>query len=240
MLCGQSYLIRSRLGGIKMTISTQALNITDIHSINASWCEGSEPLVLSDIFDAGKSVVVWKRPNNTLIQGYFSAAFKALGMGVRGVFSMASLKKELAPLLPDSDGKQAVIDDIFLLSDMLTTLFDCDSVGVRLVPLSAAMCPSFHVDNIPVRLVNTYLGEGTQWLPQEVIVSQDAVGVSGSFKKNRLGQYYKESDVHQMRAFDVGLLKGKAWQGHEEFAAVHRSCPVEVDDKRVLLTLDPM
>jgi len=28
-------------------------------------------------------------------------------------------------------GKQAAIGDIYLLSDMLTTLFDCGSVGIR-------------------------------------------------------------------------------------------------------------
>jgi hypothetical protein len=43
-----------------------------------------------------------------------------------------------------------------------------------------------------------------------------------------------------MNAFDVGLLKGKSWQGHEEFAAVHRSCKVIPGTHRVLLTLDPM
>ncbi|HAA98944.1 MAG TPA: DUF1826 domain-containing protein, partial [Alteromonas macleodii] len=31
-----------------------------------------------------------------------------------------------------------------------------------------------------------------------------------------------------------------SWQGHEEFAAVHRSCKVIPGTHRVLLTLDPM
>ena len=168
-------------------------------------------------------------------------------MGIRGVFSLTSLKEEIAKLLPDgrnSAGKQAAIDDIYLLSDMLTTLFDCDSVGVRLVPLSSAMCPSFHVDNIPVRLVNTYLGEGTEWLPKESVVTRQMIGLNDAntqgLTKNRLGQHYRESSVRQMNAFDVGLLKGKSWQGHEEFAAVHRSCKVIPGTHRVLLTLDPM
>ncbi|AWB65499.1 hypothetical protein C2869_03195 [Saccharobesus litoralis] len=43
-----------------------------------------------------------------------------------------------------------------------------------------------------------------------------------------------------MRAFDVGLLKGKAWQQQEHLAAVHRSCHVAQNEKRVLLTIDPM
>jgi hypothetical protein len=126
----------------------------------------------------GISVAVWTRPEVPLVTQYYVDVFKSLGMGIRGVFSITSLKEEIAKLLPDgrnSAGKQAAIDDMYLLSDMLTTLFDCDSVGVRLVPLSSAMCPSFHVDNIPVRLVNTYLSEGTEWQPKESVVTRPLV-----------------------------------------------------------------
>ena len=116
---------------------------------SGSWRSSADAMVLGDIFDKGISVAVWTRPEVPLVTQYYVDVFKSLGMGIRGVFSLTSLKEEIVKLLPDgrnSAGKQAAIDDIYLLSDMLTTLFDCDSVGVRLVPLSSAMCPSFHVD----------------------------------------------------------------------------------------------
>ncbi|WP_334020430.1 DUF1826 domain-containing protein [Alteromonas sp. S015] len=212
-----------------------------------SWRSSADAMVLGDIFEEDISVAVWTRPEAPLVSQYYVDVFKSLGMGLRGVFSLATLKEEIPKQLPDgksSAEKQAAIDDIYLLSDMLTTLFDCESVGVRLVPLSSAMCPSFHVDNIPVRLVNTYLGEGTEWLPKESVVTSPLIDLNGAntqgLTKNRLGQCYQESSVRQMNAFDVGLLKGKSWQGHEEFAAVHRSCKVIPGTHRVLLTLDPM
>ena len=212
-----------------------------------SWRSSADAMVLGDIFESDVSVAVWERPEDPLVSQYYADVFKSLGMGIRGVFSLSSLKEEIAKQLPDgktSEGKLAAINDIYLLSDMLTTLFDCDSVGVRLVPLSSAMCPSFHVDNIPVRLVNTYLGEGTEWLPKESVVTSPVIGLNEAntqgLLKNRLGQRYQESSVKQMNAFDVGLLKGKSWQGHEEFAAVHRSCKVATNAQRALLTLDPM
>ncbi|MBJ2128490.1 DUF1826 domain-containing protein [Alteromonas sp. IB21] len=218
-----------------------------VSEYSSSWRSSADAMVLGDIFEKGISVAVWTRPEEPLISQYYDDVFKSLGLGIRGVFSLTSLKKEIVKLLPDgrnSAGKQAAIDDIYLLSDMLTTLFDCDSVGVRLVPLSSAMCPSFHVDNIPVRLVNTYLGEGTEWLPKESVGTRPMTrlndGNTQGLTKNRLGQHYQVSSVRQMNAFDVGLLKGKSWQGHEEFAAVHRSCKVQPNSKRVLLTLDPM
>ena len=226
----------------------QALQNHDIafeHS--CSWRSSADAMVLGDIVEKGVSVAVWTRPEASLISQYYHEVFRSLGMGIRGVFSLTSLKEEIEKLLPDgssSTGKQAAINDIYLLSDMLTTLFNCESVGVRLVPLSSAMCPSFHVDNIPVRLVNTYLGGGTEWLPVECVVTSPMIGLGEKHNqgllKNRLGQRYLESSVKQMGAFDVGLLKGKSWQGHEDFAAVHRSCKVHPNTQRVLLTLDPM
>lgn len=217
----------------------------DMMLSTCSWSCEANPMVLGQIFEKNKSVAVWQRPVVDEITNYFDAVFKTLGMGIRGVFSIASLQGDMASSLPNGIGKQAVIDDIYLLSDMLTTLFDCEHVGVRLVPLNSAMCPRFHVDNIPVRLVSTYLGSGTQWLPQESASELLPKNTSASPRQSRLGQAHndnsnQEKHIRQMNTFDVGLLKGKAWQGHEDFAAVHRSCAVNQGDKRVLLTLDPM
>ena len=50
----------------------------------------------------------------------------------------------------------------------LTLLFDCDSVGVRLVPLSSAMCPSSCGQ---YSLVGEYIWAGTEWLPKESVVT---------------------------------------------------------------------
>lgn len=201
-------------------------------------------MALSEIFSPEASVAIWQREVNTTISQYFEAVFQELGLGVRGVFSMETLKDALNNTLPEHAGKQAAIDDIHLVSDMLTCLFHCDSVGLRLAPLSSAMCPSFHVDNIPVRLVNTYLGPGTEWLPHEALHDdQNRAENSSSTQdwcKTKSGLFYQKSQIQQLNAFDAALLKGKAWEDHEEMAVIHRSCQVQENEKRVLLTLDPM
>ncbi|WP_408011889.1 DUF1826 domain-containing protein [Saccharobesus litoralis] len=79
---------------------------------------------------------------------------------------------------------------LLLLSDMLTCLFGCNSVGLRLAPLSSAMCPSFHKDNIPVRLVNTYLGQGTEWLPLESVYPLPPQNMQVQLSKTNFGHYY--------------------------------------------------
>ncbi|MFT2091689.1 DUF1826 domain-containing protein [Paraglaciecola sp. 2405UD69-4] len=203
----------------------------------ASWSEHESPQVLTDIFLDSKSVVIWNRPPKESISHYFSKVFSSLGMGINGIYSIETMKHELQKSLPDCTGIDDVIEDIHLLSDMVTCLFNCQHVGMRLVPLKSAMCPSFHMDNIPVRLVNTYLGSGTEWLPVETLCPPPA---NKQLKQTKFGMYYDENHIQQMNEFDVGLLKGKAWQDHEELAAVHRSCQLQTDEARVLLTLDPM
>lgn len=154
-------------------------------------------------------------------------------MGIRSVFSMDSLKDGLQEALPEGAGKDTAVDDIYLLSDMLTCLINCNDVGLRIEPLSRTICPKLHTDNIPLRLVNTYLGAGTQWLPRESIGKPSAT--------QSLDKYpYGEEAIQQMNRFDVGLLKGSAWEKYEHMAAEHRSCQLQENQKRVLLTLDPM
>lgn len=229
---GQTTGSLSRVGALIMQCAVQSNTL--------SWRSGVSPMVLSDIFSADNSVTIWKRDIDLVVNNYFERAFKSLGMGVRGVFAIERLKCELSAMLPEQEGKQVAVDDIYLLSDMLTCLFDCQSVGLRLVPLQKAMCPKFHVDNVPVRLVNTYLGSGTEWLPLEATKPRPGNGLQHQTAKTPCRWVYDKSSVQQMQAFDVGLLKGQAWENHEHMAAIHRSCQLEESEKRVLLTLDPM
>ena len=205
-----------------------------------SWSCSQSPMVMSSIFAATTGVTVWHRPPQQIIETYFETCFRQLGLGLRTVHALPTLRENLAHALPDCPGKSDVIDDIYLLADMLTCLFDCDSVGLRLAPLTSAMCPRFHIDNIPVRLVTTYLGAGTEWLPMEYVAHEPPQDTDLVYSKMHAGYYFSEAHVRQMKAFEVGLLKGKAWPLHEDVAAIHRSCAVKNDEKRVLLTLDPL
>ncbi|TAP38999.1 DUF1826 domain-containing protein [Alteromonas sp. KUL49] len=226
-MAGPSSQTRSLHGGTNM------LAIQSIHS--QSWSQGDSPMALSEIIAPDKSVAIWKRLTNPVIQNYFDTTFSSLGMGIRQMFELPSLKEALMRSLPDGEGKNEVVEDIYLLSDVLTCLFDCEGVGLRLVPLTAAMCPKFHTDQIPVRLVNTYLGQGTEFLPVEELLDEPVIGSKSSSK----GAYHPHS-IQQLDTHDVGLLKGSAWDKHEHMAAIHRSCKVANDEKRVLLTLDPI
>lgn len=205
-----------------------------------TWQVSDQPLVLSDVLLPEKHVTIWQRELQPTISRYFETVFDELGQGLRGVYSMECLKQTLTKELPEGEGRAAAIDDIYLLSDMLTCLFDCENVGLRLAPLSKAMCPRFHIDNIPVRLVCTYLGNGTQWLPTEAVNHSVLGHRSKGLSDDESGLYSDPAVIQQLSTFDVGILKGSAWEDDITKAVVHRSCPVEAGTKRVLLALDPM
>jgi hypothetical protein len=121
-------------------------------------------------------------------------------------------------------------EDIAQLVEMFGCLFDIDMVGLRLRTLNAAMCPKFHYDRVPCRLVTTYSGIGTQWLPNDAIELNE----TGRLQVNG------DSEPHTLTAGDVALLKGSAWPGNESTPLVHRSpCLTELQP-RILLTLDAM
>ena len=64
-----------------------------------------------------------------------------------------------------SEGKKMLADQIKENCGMQETL-DCKYVGVRLVTLNI-MCPRFHVDQIPCRLLITISGGRTEWIANQ-------------------------------------------------------------------------
>jgi len=208
-------------------------------SLRLSYQVSTDPMILSDIFHSSVSIAVWKRQIAPLVERYYEDVKGDLVLGIRHVLHIDSLKQSLNDLLPDGAGKTEAIDDLYLLSDMLTCLFDCQSVGLRLAMVKEAMCPRFHVDNIPVRLITTYLGPGTECLQNEFAdVSKLGRGAQGK-PDNQSGLYSQNSAIKQLSTFDVALLKGSAW-GEDHLPAIHRSCQLQPHQNRIVMTLDPV
>ncbi len=100
------------------------------------------------------------------------------------------------------------------------------------------MCPKFHVDRVPCRLVTTYQGIATEWLPHEVVDRTKLGRGSLGQPDDRTGLYQNKHEIQQLGCGDVALLKGVLWEGNEHAGLVHRSPALPRGDKRLLLTLD--
>jgi Protein of unknown function (DUF1826) len=123
---------------------------------------------------------------------------------------------------------------------MFSHLFELENVGLRFGMLDKAMCPKFHVDHVPCRLVCTYGGIGTEFL-QDTFVNRAKLGSgSGGLSDDVSGLIKGDMDaISTMPAYGIGLLKGSKWEGNEQNGAVHRSPKLsEKSPRRLLLTLD--
>lgn len=136
----------------------------------------------------------------------------------------------LASGLRDLQGFEGFMSDLKWLISAFACLLGARRIGVRLRVLDKAMCPRFHVDHVPVRLITTYAGVGSQWLEE------------GAMDRTQLGQVNAEPQdarlIHQLSSGDVALLKGEKWHGNEGFGLIHRSPQPAPGERRLLLTLD--
>lgn len=136
-------------------------------------------------------------------------------------------------------GYEAFCADIAQIIDMFSHLFELAAIGLRLGMLDKAMCPRFHVDHVPCRLVCTYGGIGTQWL-EDAYVDRSKLGSrSGGLSDEQSGLILDADAIGTMPNYAIGLLKGTRWEGNEQHGAVHRSPHLSANSpRRLLLTMD--
>lgn len=135
--------------------------------------------------------------------------------------AMPSARRIAGPLLGDIAGLVRLYADII----------GCSGVLLRLDSVAGDGCRFFHADHVGLRLLCTYQGAGTQWLPDDAA------------NRPALGQGDNDAvlaDPHRLQAFGaghVGLLKGESWPGNRGRGLVHRSPPA-TGRPRLLLCLD--
>lgn len=199
--------------------------------------------VLPQIYNEDTNIVIWQRSTaekltkavNILIA---TSALKPLELAISPDDAFEQLIKALKPEDNNRDEVNALCEDIALLVEMFCCLFDLKRAGLRLKVLDKPMCPRFHVDKIPCRLVTTYQGVATQWLNHSD-VNRSKLGTGNLGKPDEESGLFKSlSNINQLTEGDVALLKGEYWDDNEGAGLVHRSPPVAANEQRLLLTLD--
>lgn len=211
--------------------------ITFDNVVPASVAIGYEPTVLTRIYEKKINLTNYQRDLSDEIVAYCDALTEhKKHFNVRSVVPGGDIKGELNTFFPDYYGKPSFINDLSMLVEMYSCLFDLKEVGVRVQVLERAMCPRFHVDKLGCRLVSTYCGAGSEWL-NEVGLDRSKLGVgSNGLPDNESGLY--TGKIQQATAGDVLLLKGDGWFGNEGAAVVHRSPTMSSGERRLVVTMD--
>jgi hypothetical protein len=130
----------------------------------------SDPTVLSQIYDESCNIAIWQRN----LDGRFLdeiAQFVEQGkhINIAKQLDAESFEHDLSALAIGEPFGAQLRTNIAELVDMFSYLFDAKTVGFRLSTLHKAMCPKFHVDRVPCRLVTAFHGSGSQWLEHDKV-----------------------------------------------------------------------
>jgi len=197
---------------------------------------GATPEALARILDDDINLAVWQRQLPLHISD-FAQMLLALNEPLAESLVLELADEEAEPNLQglasgfnDLEGYEGFIADLRWLVSAFACLLGARRIGLRLRVLDKAMCPRFHVDHVPVRLITTYAGVGSQWLRE------------GAMDRRQLSQPSAEpmdaALIEHLACGDVALLKGENWHGNEGFGLIHRSPQPAPGERRMILTLD--
>jgi len=131
-----------------------------------------------------------------------------------------------------------LVDDVAMLVELFEDLVGARHVGLRLRTLDHSMCPRFHIDRVPLRLLCTYAGPGTEWLTETDV---DRRLLRALVDEDRCDPAMRKGAVvRRAAAGQVALLKGDAWQNRQGRGAVHRSPAAQSGAARLLLSLEAL
>lgn len=193
---------------------------------------GHAPAVLGDALLEKVNLSVWQRQLPPHIAG-FAQTLMALGEPLAESLTIepdANGEVEtlaLATAYRDIAGHAGFVADVAWLVRAFSSLVEARRIGLRLRILDKAMCPRFHVDHVPLRLITTYAGAGSEWLPEHAI------------PRHRLGDpTVAPQGIERLLAGEVALFKGERWEGNEGAGIIHRSPQAAPGERRLILTLD--
>ncbi len=199
---------------------------------------GDDPAVLADVFKDDVNIATWRRELPIELRDVVSSVVASspsltVSMSVAPDSALDRVSESLG-----TGNDCSLSHDVAELVDMFCYLLGIKRAGLRLAVLNSAMCPKFHVDRVPCRLITTYQGGGTEWLQHDA-VNRSKLGLgSGGQPDDSSGLYPSGTEIEQLSCGEVSLMKGELWENNEGAGLVHRSPAVTDGIPRLLLSLD--
>jgi hypothetical protein len=103
--------------------------------------------------------------------------------------------------------------DIIELAQSFLVQFRQQTLRLRIEIVNTRSCPKFHIDNVNMRLVTTYLGPATEY------------------------RFIDDAAIHSTSLYDLVFLKGHKHPTHSD-RALHRSPEMPPGTKRLCVAMD--
>ena len=194
---------------------------------------------LSKIHNQKINISIWQRQlDSTLIDIGKSILDRNNDIQLSEVIEPQNVLKMLSKEFGSSEKTLPLFNDISNLVDLFCNVFDEKRAWVRLDSIDKPMCPRFHTDYVKCRLVTTYVGPATQWLPHHLVDRSKLGHGNQGLPDDRSGLFGKSTDIEQLDVGDVAFLKGESWKGNNGSGLVHRSPHEDKGYKRLYMTID--
>ena len=191
----------------------------------------------TEILDPDVNLFCWKRSLNEGITTYLNKLKIEMLPGIGHAIDQKKINQQLTAIRGAWE-KETILENDPFWTDVEAISYDFlqfskDGTGVlhlRMVDHNA--CAKFHTDGYYLRLFTTYLGPGTEWLPEEA-VDREALGTDNE------QIVLDRSRIQQMKPGEVGILKGDLFKNIGANGIVHRSPEVASTRKqRIILRVD--
>ncbi|MEO0470608.1 MAG: DUF1826 domain-containing protein [Bacteroidota bacterium] len=195
---------------------------------------------MSAICESDNNLAYWPRQKDTEITRFLDALTKldtppeAFKESLLAPQMSEHLAAHLAPFSKGhEEGFQRLIADVHELATSFATLASSPKLRATFTLISNDMCRLFHTDAIELRLLCTYIGPGTLWVPDQYVNWDNMRESTNEARVRDLRQ------VQQFSPFEVGILKGAMYEANDGPAVLHRSPTLTTQETtRVLLRLD--
>lgn len=183
------------------------------------------------------NLCLWQRAVNQAIGDELSPLQADQLPDVRCRTSPTSFDGDISTLLQqqglDPSGFKHWRTDLRQLADLFFEITRGRDVTVRLETTATDGCQRYHVDQTHLRLLCTYRGPGTEWLPDAQV---DRAAQANGAPNSGIVRFGEPSRI---KPFWVGVLKGDAYPDNAGRGLVHRSPPISGSGQtRVLFCLD--
>ena len=134
-------------------------------TLDDGWRAAANPVVLSALTTSTVDLAVWRRPVPDQVTRTQATWAETKPAGFERL--IAPTRDALAPAvagLPVA-ARAWVHDDLADLIERLGSLAAAPRLRVWFGPVRGDQCRKFHVDYVRYRLITTYVGPGTEWVP---------------------------------------------------------------------------
>ena len=192
---------------------------------------GQHAEVLQDIHFPAKNIAIYQRDIDALATELARVAGKTVECRANGIVAdvKSALDNFFGTHLPYCPLLLADVTELLALFEKTSQASD---FRLLFTTVSTDMCRKFHTDINDLRLLCTYSGPGTLWLPDETVDAK-ARQASGS----RREMIIDPQRIQQAQMGDVVILKGALYP--DANPVLHRSPSIEAaGSRRLLLRID--